>query len=439
MRPARWLAACALLAVTLGAPALAYTPGGTVVDGRFIPRNWPAGSLPLTFRVNDRPLSLLSNFAADSTPTGAIDAAIKSWTAGAGIGVRNGGPTSTLNVGRDQVNLITFADTPQNRDFTANVLGLTMVLFNPNNGETVETDIVLNPKLKWATDGRADAYDAEETLAHEMGHALGLGHSGLLSSTMNPTGGEGSIRQRALDADDLAGARFLYPVLESRSNGILTGRVTTTDNRGVLGAHVVAVDSRGVALIGAATLPDGSFRLTSLPSGAYQVYVEPLDGPITLEDIGRAFADGNRSFRTQFAGGNTTPASYTVTAGQTTVVGQIKVEAQAPTFNPLYLGLMDADGTARPSDLSITVKAGSNAVLLVMGKGLAAVPTAGIGATGADISINRSVVDRGTEGGYAYAWLPFHVAAGAAPGPRSLTFATATERAFLSGAIEIAP
>lgn len=434
------LAAAVLILGITGGPAPAFTPGGARIDGKLVPRSWPVGRLPLTFRVNDRPLPQLLHFASNSLPNAAVEGAIRSWVSGTGLTIRNGGPVATLEGGEDSQNLITFADTPQNRDLMVNRLGLTMVLFQPDSGEIVETDIILNPGEKWATDGRADVFDAEETLVHEMGHALGLDHSGILSATMNPTGRPGSILQRRLDTDDMAGARFLYPHLTTAPNtGLLTGRVISTDNRPILGAHVVAVDAWGITQVGAVTHEDGGYRIPSLPVGSYQVYAEPLDGPITLANLGSAFRDGVAAFRTLFAGGNTTPSSHTVTAGQTTVVPPIKVEPKASSFNPIFVGLVDANGDAFLNVQAEAVRAGADEILLIAGRGLAAVTTDGFGVTGGDIQLDRTNSDRGTQGGIAYAFFPIHIADRAAPGPRSLILTTPTERAVLSGAIEVLP
>lgn len=440
MRRENFLAS-AMLALAVAIPAAAYAPAALEFNGQIVVPTWAPGNLPLRFKINDRPLPQLTNFLTNSMPSTAIDNSIRSWSAGTGLGIRNDGTTAILSSAGDGINLISFADTPQNRDATSNSLGTTLVRFRLDQGAVrlSDTDIILNPRERWATDGRAGILDAEETIVHEMGHALGLDHSGLLAATMYPTGREGSILQRSLEADDLAGVRFLYPSLGAGNTGVITGRVTTTDNRSVLGAHVVALDVRGIAPVGAFSLADGSFRVTSLPPGDYKLYVEPLDGPVFLKDIGETFVAGLARFRSAYAGGNATPATYKVAAGQSAFAGQIKVEANTPTFNPLMLGLVNAEGRAPFFFQSVAVRAGSEGVLLVAGEGLGGVPDEGVRITGGDITLDTSNVERGTVEGLAYAFYPFFVAPGAAPGPRSITFSSAAERAVLSGALEISP
>lgn len=55
--------------------------------------------------------------------------------------------------------------------------------------------------------------DFQGVLAHELGHALGLGHSGASGATMRPTiSGDGSSA-RSIEADDQAGVQFVYGAL----------------------------------------------------------------------------------------------------------------------------------------------------------------------------------------------------------------------------------
>ena len=52
----------------------------------------------------------------------------------------------------------------------------------------------------------------EDIAAHEFGHALGLLHSATTGATMYPSVSACSTALRTLDADDIAGARALYPL-----------------------------------------------------------------------------------------------------------------------------------------------------------------------------------------------------------------------------------
>lgn len=62
-----------------------------------------------------------------------------------------------------------------------------------------------------ANDAAADAdFDFQTVALHEIGHALGLGHSSVVGSVMEPIYAGG---RRTLHADDIAGIRALYGVV----------------------------------------------------------------------------------------------------------------------------------------------------------------------------------------------------------------------------------
>ena len=60
--------------------------------------------------------------------------------------------------------------------------------------------------------GCSGGFYIEDIAVHEFGHALGLGHSASGDATMYPSTSSCNARNRSLDADDIAGARALYPL-----------------------------------------------------------------------------------------------------------------------------------------------------------------------------------------------------------------------------------
>jgi hypothetical protein len=69
--------------------------------------------------------------------------------------------------------------------------------------------ICLNPRQAWKIgfDGNLDVYDLRYTLAHEIGHAIGLDHPGASGQLMSYRYDEG---QAGLQAGDVKGAALLY-------------------------------------------------------------------------------------------------------------------------------------------------------------------------------------------------------------------------------------
>ncbi|MFN3198605.1 MAG: matrixin family metalloprotease [Bradymonadia bacterium] len=70
------------------------------------------------------------------------------------------------------------------------------------------TILINNVNFDWATDGNATDADIQGVTTHEVGHAIGLGHSRTREATMYWSGGD--VQLRDLHPDDERGIRFLY-------------------------------------------------------------------------------------------------------------------------------------------------------------------------------------------------------------------------------------
>jgi len=55
-------------------------------------------------------------------------------------------------------------------------------------------------------------WDIQGIMVHEYGHALGLGHSGVGTATMAPSGSPGQTTLRSIEPDDIAGIQCIYGV-----------------------------------------------------------------------------------------------------------------------------------------------------------------------------------------------------------------------------------
>lgn len=109
---------------------------------------------------------------------------------------------------------------------STNVLAVTLSTFDDDNGRVIDADIYVNAEFfEWGNlDEEFDAgVDVENVLTHEVGHLLGLDHSSedfyesdssLREATMFFTSGEGEIRRRSPEVDDVNGIQSLYPMTE---------------------------------------------------------------------------------------------------------------------------------------------------------------------------------------------------------------------------------
>src|SRR5205085_6839872 len=185
----------------------------------------------------------------------------------------------------DGVSLITIANTAANRSFvTGNGAvpdgpGKTRVFTTPT-GQITEADIVLNPTFTgsggfgWSSDATMDTFDIEGTLVHEVGHLLGLNHSGVAGATMQPRQGRNGLipvlTNRTLEDDDLAGIRSLYGQRTPQTVSTLQGHVAfTTGVPYGAGAHVWAENSFTGRIHGSSiTKSDGSYEIQQLPAGS---------------------------------------------------------------------------------------------------------------------------------------------------------------------------
>src|SRR5262249_3533673 len=137
--------------------------------------------------------------------------------------------------------------------------------------------------------------DLQTVATHEIGHFLGLDHSGVTRAVMFPFA---PASEHALSYDDDAGIAALYPKpLADVPTGGLRGTVRMLgSNAPVFGAHVYAESTTGAlpfpasfnlrkSPIGTLTKPDGTYVIQGVPPDSYIVTAEPLDGPESTGDV----------------------------------------------------------------------------------------------------------------------------------------------------------
>lgn len=138
----------------------------------------------------------------------------------------------------------------------------------------------------------ASSFDLETVATHEIGHLIGLDHSGLADAVMYPYGdtGSGGVKH-ALTTDDEIGSASLYKNTTSgiaSQEGSITGNVTVGGSN-AFSAHVVAIDAAtGNAITDTLTDTSGNYHLRMF-QGNYYVLVLPLG----TDDTGDSGTNGN--------------------------------------------------------------------------------------------------------------------------------------------------
>ncbi|HKG11782.1 MAG TPA: DUF4214 domain-containing protein [Pyrinomonadaceae bacterium] len=290
-------------------------------------------------------------------------------------------------VGQDGVSLITIAPENASQFAIPEQPSRARVFFDANG--IFEADLAINPNVArrdpvtgslvssfFSTDGADGSYDLESTFVHEIGHMLGLEHSGILGATMQPRQGTNgtfnlpSVTTRTLSSDEIAGVRSIYGPRQGL--GSIAGRVAYNSVGGVatFGAHVFVEDaSTGRTVAGNVALPDGRYRIDALPPGQYRVVVEYLDEPVLAREIASNAGGYVGLTQTTTAPFLTTEAGLVNVAADAASTFDVAVQGGSPAINPTTIGLGPV-ATGMLSSVAVPLVPGQPATVLVGGENL---------------------------------------------------------------------
>lgn len=250
----------------------------------------------------------------DGSHVTALRNAIDAWNAIGGSTLqleenRSATQQSRTDWASDSVHLILFDEDDSSGYFPdgTGIVALTPVYF-ASSGAILDADVLFNgSEFEFATHPSALRFDVQDVAAHELGHFVGLDHSGWAGATLYPYVDPLVLLHRSPSQDEVCGLRGTYP---GSAFAALRGTLRRTSNETIVrGAQIVALDADGRTRASALTNSTGGFSLIGLSAGDYTLYATPLDGPVSEANLG-----SGHTVETDFA--STTLGNWSVAAGE---------------------------------------------------------------------------------------------------------------------------
>lgn len=225
MRPLSVALAFALVAAPVTAGAYCRTrtvaqtdPTRCATEGA--PLFWAGGCVSL--HVN--PTVLAPNIPREQLRT-VVEEATRAWKTVACDPVTRAAPTFELVLGADRTDAVGYEEGKPNSNVVAwrarwgddsyhdpRAAAITIVTFGSRSATILDADTELNVRavFPFSLDGGPGTTDLRTVVVHELGHSMGLAHSGDRNAVMWYTAGQGE-RRRTPNADDIAGLCAIYP------------------------------------------------------------------------------------------------------------------------------------------------------------------------------------------------------------------------------------
>ena len=194
-----------------------------------VPLHWKR--LPMGYAVDSNGLgdffSTHPEQGAQGSEFVAIERAVAVWQnitcngVGSRLKIQSSGRVPGAKIGFDpncascNVNLVLFVRDKAKWRHDHQKLAVTTLSFRQDDGEILDADMEINAAdfelSTQTTNTQQMRWDIQNTVAHEVGHMIGLEHTNITDATMFPAGGQRELKKRDLDPDDIAGACALYP------------------------------------------------------------------------------------------------------------------------------------------------------------------------------------------------------------------------------------